>query len=87
MSERETGPDNDASSGRVWSAAEIRALGVATDLKTAAEIFGFSRNAAYEMVHRGQFPVPVIRAGSRYRVPVAAILAVLCLVTDNAPPP
>jgi len=65
-----------------WTPGQIRGLGAATDLKTAAAIFGFSRNAAYEMIRKGQFPVPVIRIGTKYRVPVRAILDVLCLAED-----
>ncbi len=74
-------PDRPATRGhrQTWTADRIRALGAVTDLKTAASIFNLSRAVAYDLARRGQFPVPVIRAGSRYRVPVAAVLAVLHL--------
>jgi predicted Zn-dependent protease len=70
-----------------WTAERIRALGLITDLTTAAHIFGLSRAAAYDLAKRGQFPVAVLRFGSRYRVPVAAILHALDLPsdTDNHP--
>jgi predicted DNA-binding transcriptional regulator AlpA len=63
----------------VWIEEDIRALGAVTDLPTAASIFGLGRSLAYELARTGDFPVPVIRVGSRYRVPVAAILAALRL--------
>ncbi|HET8660367.1 MAG TPA: DNA-binding protein [Micromonosporaceae bacterium] len=74
----------------VWTEDRIRALGAITDLPTAASIFGLSRTAAYDLARQDDFPVPVIRVGARYRVAVAAILAVLHLAPDpppNQPPP
>jgi hypothetical protein len=62
-------------------------LGLVTDVATAARIFGLSRAAAYDLAKRDEFPVPVLRFGSRYRVPVAAILHALHLpVCDDQPP-
>ena len=60
-----------------WTEERIRVLGLLTDLPTAASIFGLGRALAYELAKNDDFPVPVIRVGSRYRVPVAAILAAL----------
>ena len=60
-----------------WSADRIQALGTVTDVPTAAAIFGLSRSVAYDLVKANTFPVPVLRFGSRYRIPVAAILAAL----------
>ena len=60
-----------------WTAERIRALGATTDVVTAGQILGISRNSAYALAQRGEFPLPVIKAGTRYRVPVAAILAAL----------
>jgi hypothetical protein len=68
----------------MWTAERIRALGVITDLKTAGSIFGLSRAVAYDLARRNQFPVPLIRVGARYRVPIAAILTVLHMV-DQPP--
>jgi hypothetical protein len=62
---------------RAMSADEIRALGTTTSLTTAAALFGLSRATAYRLAQAGTFPVPIIRAGSQYRVPVAPILALL----------
>ncbi|MFG1953940.1 helix-turn-helix domain-containing protein [Micromonospora sp. NPDC048830] len=70
-----------------WTAERIRALGAVTDLATAARIFGLSRSVAYDLAKRGQFPVAVLRFGSRYRVPVAAILHALHLPTADEPEP
>jgi hypothetical protein len=63
----------------VWTEDRIRALGAVTDLPTAARIFGLGRSLAYDLARTGQFPAPVIRAGTRYRVPIAGILATLGL--------
>lgn len=60
---------------RVWTAADVAALGVRTDVPTAGEIIaGLCRDEAYRMVKRGDFPVPVVRVGRRLVVPVAPIL-------------
>ena len=48
-------------------------------LGEAAKLFGVSRAMAYELARAGQFPVPVLRFGSRYRVPTAPTLALLGL--------
>jgi hypothetical protein len=69
---------------RVWTEEAIRALGAVTDLPTAASIFGLGRALAYELAKNDEFPVPVIRAGTRYRVPVAAILTALRLPPAGA---
>ena len=68
-----------------WTAARIRALGPVTDIAAAARIFGLSRAVAYDLARRGEFPVAVLRFGSRYRVPVAAILAALHVPTTDDP--
>jgi predicted DNA-binding transcriptional regulator AlpA len=67
-----------------WSADRIRALGTVTDVPTAAAIFGISRSVAYDLVKAGAFPVPVLRFGTRYRIPVAAILAALHMPPTSA---
>jgi predicted DNA-binding transcriptional regulator AlpA len=81
--------DTAGDGGRVWTAEKIRALGASTDLATAAQIFGLSLATAYRLVKRNAFPVPVIRAGGHYRVPVAPILAALQLAPgpDTGAPP
>jgi hypothetical protein len=75
----------DITNRTLWTEDRIRGLGTLTDLPTAASIFGLSRTLAYELARTSQFPVPVIRAGKRYRVPVAPILAALHLASPPTP--
>lgn len=69
-----------------WTAERIRALGTVTTVPTAAAIFGLSRSVAYDLIKAGTFPVPVLRFGSRYRIPVAAILTALHMPVEADPP-
>jgi hypothetical protein len=66
-----------------WTADQVRALGVRTDVETAGSIFGLSRTQAYIAVNKGTFPVPVIRMGRRYLVPTAPILRLLGIDRDD----
>ncbi|TYB96314.1 hypothetical protein FXF53_22330 [Micromonospora sp. WP24] len=63
--------------GEVWTIERIRALGVTTTLATTAPVLGISRSQAYRLAATNQFPLPLIRAGSRIIVPVAALLHLL----------
>lgn len=63
--------------GRVWTADEVRALGVRTDLVTAGSVLGLGRTVAHELARRHAFPVPVLRIGTRYVVPTASLLELL----------
>ncbi|MEU1964148.1 hypothetical protein ABZ541_03215 [Micromonospora sediminicola] len=63
--------------GKVWTIERIRALGVTTTLATTASVLGISRSQAYRLAATDQFPIPLIRAGSRIIVPVAALLQLL----------
>ena len=77
-----TGP----STRRVWTPAEVVALGVRTDVPTAGEILaGLCRDEAYRSVKRGDFPVPVVKVGRRLVVPVAPILQLLRIKSDDQP--
>ncbi|WP_250002094.1 AlpA family transcriptional regulator [Actinoplanes sp. M2I2] len=76
----------DGPAGQPWTAEQIRALGPVTDIPTAAHIFGLSRATAYDLVKRNKFPIPVLRFGGRYRIPVAAILQALHLPADPETP-
>ncbi|GAA1503562.1 hypothetical protein GCM10009827_015800 [Dactylosporangium maewongense] len=69
-----------------WTAERIRALGTVTTVPTAAAIFGLSRSVAYDLIKAGTFPLPVLRFGRRYRIPVAAILTALHMPTEPDPP-
>lgn len=69
---------------RVWSPSEVRALGVRTDLETANSVLGLNRFTGYELARTGDYPVKVLKAGRRYIVPVAGLLAALDIpVEDN----
>jgi hypothetical protein len=52
---------------------------VVTDVPTAGSILGVARTKAYELARRDAFPVPVLRVGSKFVVPVAPMLALLGL--------
>lgn len=56
---------------------EVRALGLVTDVVTAGACFGLARTKAHELVRAGQFPVPALKVGGRWVVPVAPIVAAL----------
>ncbi|WP_328856356.1 helix-turn-helix domain-containing protein [Williamsia herbipolensis] len=56
---------------------EIAALGVSTDLTTAAQALGIGKSTAYAAARSGTFPVRVLRVGSRYVVPTADLRAAL----------
>src|SRR4051794_23983055 len=71
----------------LWPPARIRALGAVTTIATAAEILGLTRSTAYDLAATDEFPVPVIRAGSRYRVPVAGLLPALPIPLEPGQPP
>ena len=68
---------------RVWTAAEIRALGVRVDGVTACEIaYGVKRTLAYQLLKAGKVDFKVIRvpgARCRYVVPVSELLRLLDL--------
>lgn len=69
---------------RVWTAAEIFALGVKTNVPTAGEVLvGWGPSESYKAVARGEFPVPVIKVGRRMIVPVAAIVQLLGLASET----
>jgi predicted DNA-binding transcriptional regulator AlpA len=56
---------------------ELLALPAQVDIPTAGRAFGMSRIHSYELHKKGNFPVPVLKVGKRYRVPTAAILKAL----------
>jgi hypothetical protein len=56
---------------------ELLALPAVIDLTTAARALSIGRTRAFELVRRGEFPVPVLRVGATYRVPTAPLLALL----------
>lgn len=58
---------------------EVLALPVTVDLLTSANALGISRNMAYEMAKRDEYPVKVYRVGNRYRVVRAELISYLGL--------
>jgi hypothetical protein len=64
-------------SKRVWTVDEVRRLGLATNVPTAASILRIGRTTAYALVRNGAFPVKVLRIGKCYVVPVDELLTLL----------
>jgi hypothetical protein len=62
-----------------WTPAQVRALGVRTDIATLASVLGMSETAARDLYHADRLPVPVLRVGRRLVVPVQPILDLLGL--------
>ncbi len=65
---------------RTWTEADVRSLGVRTDLETACSIvLGIGRTRSYELERAGELPFPVLRTGRRIVVPTAPLLRLLGL--------
>lgn len=60
---------------------EALALPVTVDLLTTARALGIGRSLAYEMARADTYPIPLFKAGTRYRARRADLLAYLGL--DN----
>ena len=58
---------------------EFETLGVATDLRTANRVLGIGDSTGYALAGRGEYPVKVLRAGSRYVVPTTGLREALGL--------
>lgn len=56
---------------------ELLSLPVTVDVETAGRAFGVGRTVAYRMVRDGEFPVPVLRVGNKYRVSTAELWRML----------
>lgn len=65
---------------------ELRDLPVTVDLETAGRAFGLGRTKAHELARSGEFPCPVLRFGTRYRVRTADILREVEMPEDDGPP-
>lgn len=68
-----------AASSPAWSRERLGDLGVTTDLMTAARMLGIGRTTAYRLARTGTFPVPAVRGGHSYRIPVARVIELLGL--------
>ncbi|MFI7122697.1 helix-turn-helix domain-containing protein [Amycolatopsis sp. NPDC049868] len=62
-----------------WSRERLAALGVTTDLMTAARMLGIGRTTAYKLARNGTLPVPAVRVGRSYRIAVAPLIELLGL--------
>ena len=57
------------------TSTEMLQLPAWCDIPTACRALGIGQTVGYGLAQRGEFPVPVIRVGNRYRVPTARLLA------------
>ncbi|GAA2141188.1 helix-turn-helix transcriptional regulator [Actinomadura napierensis] len=57
--------------------ADLAELPTVIDITTAARALGLSRTYAYHLAKHGDFPCKIIRIGTCYRVPTAALRALL----------
>lgn len=65
---------------KMWTADEVRALGVRVDGVVACEIaYGAGKTKAYELLSSGAVDFPVVRVGRRYIAPTAGLLRFLGL--------
>src|SRR3954463_1414925 len=62
---------------RTWTPDQVRALGMTTNLATAAGILGIGRTLARDLAKTDDFPVRVLRMGRRVVVPVGDLLTML----------
>lgn len=69
---------------KALSVDEVRALPASTDLETGGRCFGLGRTKTYELARSGEFPIPVLRLGSQWRVMRADILAALGISEESA---
>jgi predicted DNA-binding transcriptional regulator AlpA len=76
----DAGPDYQAAR---LSLEDLASLPPTVDLRTAAQILGIGRTAAYALVRAGHWPTPVIRAGRLIRVPTAPLLHLIGIRAPN----
>lgn len=57
--------------------AEPTAEPTTVTVTEAARLLGISKSHAYELIGRGQFPIPVLRLGARVVVPAAPLRRLL----------
>lgn len=68
---------------KALSVDEVRALPASTDLETGGRCFGLGRTKAYELARSGEFPIPVLRLGSQWRLMRADIMAALGIAEES----
>lgn len=69
---------------RQMQEAELLSLPVSVDVETAGRAFGIGRTKAFELARTDQFPVPVLRVGSKLRVARSSILRALGISAEAA---
>jgi len=67
------------------SVSEVLALPAAVDIVAAGRALGIGRSRAHELARAGQFPVPLLRLGTRYRVRRSDLLELLGIEDQSAP--
>ena len=53
------------------------------DIPYACKVLGISKNHGYELIKRGEFPVPVIKLGRRFVVSSASLRVLLMAPSDD----
>lgn len=72
---------------KTWTVEEVRNLGVHTGIRTASSILGMGDVKGYNLAKREEFPVPILRVGRKYVVPVSGLLKALGIeAPDNGAP-
>ena len=56
------------------------------DVGPAARFLGIGHSLAYDLIRRGEFPVPVLKFGTRIKVPTKAVLEAAGLYQEATPP-
>lgn len=57
--------------------AQLRELGATCGVSVGGSFFGLSRPHSYRLVQQGEFPVPVLRVGSRMMIRTADLARAL----------
>ncbi len=66
-------------SAPAWTRQQVIDLGVSTSIDVASSVLGIGRTTGRELYRRGEYPVPVLKLGRRYVIPVAHLLRLLGL--------
>jgi hypothetical protein len=69
-----------------WTPEAVRALGLTTDLTTAAHIIGIGRTLAFDLVRNDEFPVRILRVRGRILVRTGDLLELLIPPSDPTTP-
>ncbi len=68
----------------IMTPQDVLALGVSTDIPIACKIMGISPSSGYALAKKGEFPVRVVKVGSRYVVPTVGLLELLGIARPSA---